>query len=234
MSVYGTDNRSLLAALETQDNGRGVVTVDRSVSDEELDRMHAVGVRGIRFNFHTTNTRVDQSQFSSLLYQYADKIRRLNWVIQMFITLDQIALIAADIPKLGVDVVFDHLGAPRSTIAPQEQPGYAELMSLLRSKHAYVKLSGIYRFDGELMPGLDTYVREMLRDAKTQVVWGSDWPHVGGPECNREEGDRLKTQEYRNIDVPAFICRCKDWCGGDEETLRLIFVDNPRRLWRYP
>jgi len=235
VSVYGTDNRSLIDALERQNGkGRGVVTIDLDVSDAELDRMHQVGVRGIRFNLHTTSTKFDTAKFCATLHKFADKIRRLNWVIQMFITLDQIGLIAPEIPSLGVDVVFDHLGAPDSTKAVQEQPGYVEIMDLLRKKQIYVKLSGIYRFSGENMPGLDAYVREIIRDARSQVVWASDWPHVGGPEMHKVESDRLKVQEYRKIDVPGFIRQCKDWCDGNEETIRMIFVDNPQRLWRYP
>jgi predicted TIM-barrel fold metal-dependent hydrolase len=196
--------------------------------------MHQVGVRGIRFNLHTTNPKFDAAEFCTTLHAYADKIRRLNWVIQLFIKLDQIGLIASEIPKLGVDVVFDHLGAPDGTRAPQEQEGYVEFMDLLRRRLIYVKLSGIYRFVGENMPGLDSYVRDIIRDARTQVVWASDWPHVGGPECHKNEGDRLKVQEYRRVDIPGFIAQCKDWCDGNEETIRMIFVDNPQRLWRYP
>jgi predicted TIM-barrel fold metal-dependent hydrolase len=235
VSVYGSDNRSLIDALRRQNGtGRGIATVDLDISDAELDEMHRVGVRGIRFNLHTTNTRFETADFCATLRAYADKIRRLNWVIQMFITLDQIGLIASEIPTLGVDVVFDHLGAPDATKVVQEQAGYTEIMDLLRNKHIYVKLSGIYRFAGENMPGLDSYVRQIIREARSQVVWASDWPHVNGPEMNKAESDRLQVQEYRKIDVPAFIAQCKEWCEGNEETIRMIFVDNPQRLWRYP
>src|SRR5512146_833858 len=48
-SVYGTDNRVLLAAL---DEGRGalvgVAAVEADVSDVELDRLATAGVRGVR------------------------------------------------------------------------------------------------------------------------------------------------------------------------------------------
>ena len=50
-SVYGTDNSVLMRALAAGGGRhRGVVVVDASVSDTELDRFHAAGVRGIRFN----------------------------------------------------------------------------------------------------------------------------------------------------------------------------------------
>jgi len=51
-STYGTDNRLHLAAL--QDLGierfRMVAVVEPGVADAELRRLHAAGVRGVRFN----------------------------------------------------------------------------------------------------------------------------------------------------------------------------------------
>ena len=50
-SVCGTNNGSLLQGLEQYpDRFRGVVVPDINVSDQELDRWHALGVRGARFN----------------------------------------------------------------------------------------------------------------------------------------------------------------------------------------
>ena len=51
-TCHGDDNRAMVDAL-IQSNGkaRGVATVKRSVTDEELQALHAAGVRGVRFNF---------------------------------------------------------------------------------------------------------------------------------------------------------------------------------------
>jgi predicted TIM-barrel fold metal-dependent hydrolase len=236
VSTYGDDNRHMIEALEQlQGRGRGVAVVNiDSVSDAELDSMHAVGVRGLRFNLHTLREEIDRETFKTALHKYADKIRRHDWVIQLFVQMHQISLIADEIPKLGVDVVLDHLGAPTDpTVAVQEQPGYAELMALLRARQVYVKLSGVYRFSGDNMPGLDDYCREVLRDAPTQVVWGSDRPHPTGPDKFTTPEERLIPQDYQIIDIPAFIAKCKEWCDYDGKKIKMIFVDNPRRLWRY-
>jgi predicted TIM-barrel fold metal-dependent hydrolase len=235
MAAYGMDNSSMLAALEKLGGkGRGVVVINPdTITDEELNRMHAIGVRGIRVNFHTRKDKITREAFRTLVQKYANRIRRLNWVIQFWIELYQFALVADVIPELGVDVVVDHLGGPHSTTMPiQQQEGQKEVLKLLREKKMYVKLSGIYRFNGEGMPGLDEYITEILRDAPDQVVWGSDRPHPAGPERN-PDGDRMKTQDYLEIDIPAFIERCRAWAGHDEALIKKIFVDNPRRLWRY-
>src|ERR1700689_1286642 len=50
-TAYGTDPPRLLEALAENAAYRGTAIVDDSVSDDELLRLHAAGVRGARFNF---------------------------------------------------------------------------------------------------------------------------------------------------------------------------------------
>jgi 2-pyrone-4,6-dicarboxylate lactonase len=51
-TCHGTDNRALVDALQASNNkARGVATVNRHVTDAELQALHAAGVRGTRFNF---------------------------------------------------------------------------------------------------------------------------------------------------------------------------------------
>ena len=51
-STYGMDNRLLVESLETfgLKTTRGIAVVNDSVKDEELKRLDAAGVRGVRFN----------------------------------------------------------------------------------------------------------------------------------------------------------------------------------------
>ena len=232
ISVYGTDNRLLLQSLRhLKGRGRAVVSIDpKTISDTDLDEMHALGVRGIRINLKSTSQNKSEAELVATLSSYAQRIHRLKWAIQLHVGLADIEKIANEIPKLGLPVVIDHLATPDKTLAPRLQPGYTQLMDLLTRNQIWVKLSGIYRF-AEL-PELDTYVGEILRTAPTQVVWASDWPHTGGVAAN-PQGDRRALQEYRQFDVPAFIAQCKKWCEDDEVLIQKIFVDNPRRLWQY-
>ena len=232
ISIYGTDNRLLLQSLRRlEGKGRAVVSIDpETISDQALDEMHALGVRGSRINLRSTSQEKTKEELTATLRSHVDKIHRLKWAIQVHISLADIEKIAGEIPKLGIPVVIDHLARPDKTRAPRLQPGYPELMDLLSKKQVWVKLSGIYRFPE--LPELDDYIREILRIAPTQVVWASDWPHTAGATAN-PQGNRHIPQDYRTIDVPAFISQCKEWCGEDEELVRNIFVDNPRRLWQY-
>ena len=232
ISVYGTDNDLLLRSLrQLKGKGRAVVSIDPdAISDQDLDDMHASGVRGVRINLKSTSQNKTKEELTTVLRSYVQRIHRLKWAIQLHIGLADIEKIGSEIPKLGVPVVVDHLATPEKNLAPRLQLGYTEFMHLLSKKQVWVKLSGIYRF-AEL-PELDGYVREILRIAPTQVVWASDWPHTGGVAAN-PRGDRQPLQEYRKVDVPDFIARCKEWCGKDEALIQKIFVDNPRRLWQY-
>lgn len=208
-----------------------MVSIDpKTTSDSDIDEMHALGVRGIRINLKSTAQKKSQEELVAILRSYVQRIHRLKWAIQLHIGLADIEKIADEIPDLGVPVVIDHLATPDETLAPRLQPGYTQFMDLLSKKHIWVKLSGIYRFSE--LPELDNYVQEILRIAPTQVVWASDWPHTAGVAAN-PQGDRQALQEYRKIDVAAFIAQCKEWCKEDEILIQKIFVDNPRRLWQY-
>jgi 2-pyrone-4,6-dicarboxylate lactonase len=51
-TCHGAHNRSMVdALLRSNGKARGVATVRRTVTAEELESMHLAGVRGIRFNF---------------------------------------------------------------------------------------------------------------------------------------------------------------------------------------
>ena len=51
-TCHGADNRAMMdACVSSGGKARGVATVKRSVTDDELQAMHAAGVRGVRFNF---------------------------------------------------------------------------------------------------------------------------------------------------------------------------------------
>ncbi|KFY36674.1 hypothetical protein V495_07690 [Pseudogymnoascus sp. VKM F-4514 (FW-929)] len=230
-SVYGTNNSSIIDALRRLNGrGRGVVCIDPdSITQDELLDMHSIGVRGVRLNLKTRSQKPNRATFLRILRKYADKIRPLGWVLQLYIGLNQIALIADELAMLGVPIVLDHLGSPAGDVPGRKQVGYAQLLRLLAERKVWIKMSGTYRFAN--LPDMELFARELLHTAPTQVVWASDWPHSGGVEMN-PAGDRNKVQDYRSVSIPDFIARCKSWCDYDEHLMRGIWVDNPRRLWQ--
>ncbi|GAB7345959.1 hypothetical protein MBLNU457_4184t1 [Dothideomycetes sp. NU457] len=231
VSVYGTDNRSILDALERlKGKGRAVVTIDPvKTTDDELFEMHKLGARAARINLASKSQNLTKDDFADVLQRYASRLRRLRWSLQLYIRLHQVQMIADIIPSLGIPVIIDHLGHPSSSDPMSEQPGYTEFVSLLKQKYIYTKLSAVYRFAG--LPDIDSVVREILRVAPTQVVWASDWPHTGGMSM-LVDNDRTRHQDFRKVDDKEWVAQCLDWCDGDEGLARRIWVDNPRRLWQ--
>jgi 2-pyrone-4,6-dicarboxylate lactonase len=81
-TCHGADNRALVDALQrAQGRARGIVTLKRDVSDAELERLHAAGVRGVRFNF--VKRLVDFTPKDELL-EIAHRIAPLGWHVVIY------------------------------------------------------------------------------------------------------------------------------------------------------
>jgi predicted TIM-barrel fold metal-dependent hydrolase len=233
-SIYGRDNRCLVDSLnQFRGKARGIAYIDpETISDAEMDELDAAGVRGIRYNLWSRSQTLDPTAWEGILGKIADRLRRLDWSLQIFVSMDQIAAVAPVVKNLGIKVIFDHLGCPNKGEKPvAEQPGCSELYSLLKDNNkVYIKMSGAYRFEGVL--GLEDHMRHLLRLAPNQIVWASDWPHTGG-KWNNPGGDHHREQEFLKPDIPGFLKQCLSLCDEDEALIRKIWVDNPRRLWDY-
>src|SRR5665647_3370452 len=76
-TCHGADNRAMVAALvNANGKARGVATVKRTVTDEELQAMHAAGVRGVSCNF--VKRLVDFTPKDELI-ESAKRIKPLGW-----------------------------------------------------------------------------------------------------------------------------------------------------------
>src|SRR5262245_58258290 len=78
-STYGIDNRAHLEALAAfGPNARMVAVVNDQVSTDELKRMHALGVRGIRFNLAQAGATTPE-----MLEPLSKRVNDLGWHIQI-------------------------------------------------------------------------------------------------------------------------------------------------------
>ena len=81
-TCHGTDNRALCDALvHSHGKARGVASVGRDVTDDELRRMHDAGVRGTRFNF--VRRLVDFTP-REVLVEIAHRIAPLGWHVVVY------------------------------------------------------------------------------------------------------------------------------------------------------
>src|SRR5215210_6764952 len=130
-TCHGTDNRALVDALRSSNGrARGVATVDRSVSDAELQSMHAAGVRGTRFNF--VRRLVDFTP-RDVLAEIAHRIAPLGWHVVIYFE-------AADLPELWdfftslpTTVVVDHMGRP-DVAKPVNGPEFELFVRMLQER----------------------------------------------------------------------------------------------------
>ncbi len=77
-----------------------------------------------------------------------------------------------------VPVVFDHFGGAQAALGV-EQPGFADLLELVKSGKAYVKISGAYRASklAPDYPDAAPLARALIAANSDRIVWGTDWPH---------------------------------------------------------
>ena len=109
-TCHGSDNRALVDALQSSGGkARGVATVKRSISDEELQALHEAGVRGVRFNF--VKRLVDFTPKDELL-DIANRIARLGWHVVIYFEAVDLPELRDFFTALPTTVVVDHMGRP--------------------------------------------------------------------------------------------------------------------------
>ncbi|KAF4447420.1 hypothetical protein F53441_9031 [Fusarium austroafricanum] len=223
-SIYGLNNSCLLDGLRALDSerGRGVVTIDpEDFNVDELRSWHELGVRGVRLNLLSNGLEMNAKELERQLTLYADAVRPLGWVVQVYVSMDMVALIEPVVPKLNVKFCIDHLGHPDlkkyQGVAPYDIPGFSSLINLLKNGHTYVKLSAPYRMSK--LPDysdLDPLAKEVIRVAgKSHVVFATDWPHT----------------RFEGLDIKPWMEKVVEWCGDDEHLKERLFRGNAEDLW---
>jgi predicted TIM-barrel fold metal-dependent hydrolase len=177
-SVYGTDNSATLFGMKARGTtARGVAVIDEKTPDGDLDAMNQAGIRGIRLNLATggvNDPTVGRPRFQAAV----ERVKGRNWHVQLFTSLSMISAIKDLVAASPVPVVFDHFGGARAELGP-EQPGFADLVELVRSGKAYVKISGAYRASNLAPDYADAapLARALIAANSDRIVWGTDWPH---------------------------------------------------------
>ena len=230
-SIYGTDNSATLYGMKTRGNdARGVAVIDEKTPDADLDMMHRAGIRGIRLNLATagiSDPAVGRQRFEAA----AARMRSRGWHIQMNTTPPMIAAIRDLVAASPVPVVFDHFGGAQAARG-LDQPGFADLVALVKSGKAYVKISGAYR-SSTLAPGFpDTapLAKALIAANVERVLWGTDWPH---PNPTPPPGGTAKdVTPFLQIDDAQVLNLLPTW-APDADVRRQILVVNPARLYGF-
>ena len=210
---HRVDNRVTLAAIQAlgPDASRGVAVVFPDVSDKELERLHAGGIRGIRFTLAipaTAVTRID------MVEPLASRVHEMGWHIQLHMTPGQIASHRELLERLPCTLVFDHMA--RLADAGHDGTAWPVIESLLDNGKTWVKLSGHY-LAGSKQQAAETANR-LIEYRPDRLVWGSDWPHP----------TEFPTPPATSTTLDALF----EW-APDEALRQRILVENPEQLYGF-
>ncbi|QEA13066.1 amidohydrolase family protein [Comamonas flocculans] len=223
-TCHGADNRALVDALQAAGGrARGVATVRRGVSDEELQRLHAAGVRGVRFNF--VKRLVDFTPRDELM-EIAARIRPLGWHVVVYFEAVDLPELRDFFAALPTTVVVDHMGRPDVSKGVDSEE-FALFLKFMRehdniwskvSCPERLSLSGPPALQGEQAPYRDVvpFARRVVQEFPERVLWGTDWPH---PNLKKHMPD-----DGLLVDFIAHI-------APTAELQRQLLVDNPMRLY---
>ncbi|VVD97340.1 amidohydrolase family protein [Pandoraea terrigena] len=223
-TCHGADNRALVdACVSSGGRARGVATVRRDVSDQQLHELHAAGIRGVRFNF--VKRLVDFTPREELI-EIAHRVAKLDWHIVVYFE-------AVDLPELWdfftglpTALVIDHMGRP-DVSKPVDGPEFELLVRFMREHpNVWSKVSCPERLSVSGKPALDgerdayhdvvPFARRLVETFPDRVLWGTDWPHPN-----------LKNHMPDDGLLVDFIPRI----ATTSALQRKLLVDNPLRLY---
>lgn len=227
-SIYGTDNSCLLAALKKlgPSQGRGMVVIDPdNVQQETLDHWHALGVRGLRVNLQSVGKVMAKKELEETLLRHAEIARPRNWVIEVYLPLHMMPILAPLVPRLGVSICVDHFGSPKLSNLPLNEEnlpfdpyslhGFNSLISMLQAGSTYVKISAPYRSSSDRnMHELKAMAREFLSAAPDRIIYATDWPHT----------------RFTGYDINPFTDWCLALCEEKPGLAEKVFRRNTERM----
>ena len=214
-SCHGTDNSAMLDAIAASNGAwRGVAMVGRDVADHELEKLHAGGVRGARFNFVA---HLGGAPDPAVVEEIAARIEPLGWHLQLHLDAEDILTYRDFLQRLRVPFIIDHMGRIEARHGLQQEP-FRMLLGLMQNNElAWVKVSGAERISSGGKPFRDAipFARAVIEAAPARVLWGPDvpQPNVKGMPNDGEL-----------VDLFAEFC-------GDDALRCQVLVDNPSRLY---
>jgi len=230
-SVYGTDNSATLFGIKARgDDARGVAVIGPSNSEAELDAMEKVGIRGVRVNLATGGVN-DPDEAKRRFSAAVDRVKDRAWHVQVYTNASMIPLIKDAFAASPVTVVFDHFGGVQAA-AGLQQPGFPELVELVKSGKAYVKISGAYRSSklGPEYSDVIPFAKALIAANPDRIIWGTDWPH---PDSVTPLGKKpTDVTPLLRIDDGKLLNQLAVW-EPDAAIRKRILVDNPARLYKF-
>jgi 2-pyrone-4,6-dicarboxylate lactonase len=213
-SCHGIDNAAMLDCIASDPKRyRGVAIVNDSFADEDFDKLHDGGVRGVRFNFvKHLGGAPDMAVFNRVM----DRIKGRGWHVVLHLDAPDIVPLSGMMRKLPLPFVIDHMGRVPGKDGV-DQPPLRALLALSRLENCWIKVCGAERIS---MPPYDKAVpiaHAIVEAAPDRVLWGTDFPHPN-PTHEADEADLVDL-------VPQY--------APDALMQKRLLVDNPARLYDF-
>ena len=215
-TCHGADNSALLDALRHSDGkAKGVVTVRRNVTDQQLRDMHEAGVRGVRFNFLR---RLADFTPHDVLHRIAAKVAPFGWHVVVYFEAPDLAELKPLFTSLPTPVVVDHMGRPDVALGVDHPQFQAFIRWMEEDPDVWSKVSCPERLSlaGPPYDDVVPYQRAIVERFPDRVLWGTDWPHPNLKGHMVDDGVIVDQ-------IPKFAVT--------EELRRKLLVDNPMRLY---
>ena len=222
-SVYGSDNRAILASLKSNPQKfRGVAVLDpdpQKINDIELEQLHAAGVRGLRCNIVDVADKSAGLPINELT-ALAQRIAPFGWHLELLMHVNEYPDLDKTFANFPVDLVFGHFGYSHAKHGISDK-GFVGLLNLMKDQKAWVKMTGPYRISDGDLPYADMrpFNDAVIAANPKQLIWGSDWPHV---------------MVKKHMPHDADLCELLGSWVSDESLRKAILVDNPCMLYDFP
>jgi predicted TIM-barrel fold metal-dependent hydrolase len=224
-SVYGTDNSATLYGMKARGaDARGVAVIDGKTTEGELDTMGRLGVCGIRLNLATGGTN-DPAVGRKRLQEAVERMKGRNWHVQLNTSLAMITAMKDLIAAAPVPVVFDHFGGARPELGV-EQPGFADMVDLVRSGKTYVKIS----VSAGPRPDYSVFMplaKALIAANADRILWGTNWPHP-----DSAGGSTTRVSPLFQVDNGLVLNQLPLW-APDTAIRKKILTDNPAKLYAF-
>lgn len=212
---YGFDNRCTLQAMAALGPGaRGVVVIAPDAGPAEIERLHATGVRGVRFMMLAGGVLGWDA-----LSPIADRIAPFGWHIDLQLDGHDLPQHLDRLQALPCALVVDHIGKFLSPVTVAS-PGFVALARLLDGGRCWIKLAAPYESSRDGPPDyrdIAPLVQALAEGWPERGLWASNWPHPN----------------IRPTPSTAHLLRWALQQVGPRERQQRLLVDNPAGLYGY-
>lgn len=216
-TCHGADNRATIdAVMSSGDKAKGIASIKPSVTDDELERLNANGIKGIRFNF--VKRLVDPLP-PAVLAKLVERINKFGWHIVIYFEAPELPELYDFISNIETVVVVDHMGRPdvSKDVDGAEFTLFQTLME--ENKNIWSKVTCPERLSISGPPIYDDFIpfaQRIVERFPDRVLWGTDWPHPN-----------LKAHMPDDAWLVDMIPRIAPTAALQQKLL----VDNPMRLY---